>query len=373
MSDVSRRLRRDLLALLWKQPLWALPFTVFFAVLYARDWSELWLLFRASLVFSYCVRLGLLVVEYVILPRLALQPGEPERLRGFPVRGLWFTAGALASSYAAALIVHVWLIPSFLGSWRQAAGTGMFALLFTLVFSGIAYARAYYVQSVTRARAVEQSRAELAEAELRALRAQIHPHFLFNTLNTIAALIAENPAAAEETTTRLADVFRYTLAASERSHATLAQELAFVRDCLAIEHTRFGDRLRVEEAIEAGVESLLVPTLLLQPLVENATQHGVGARAGGGTVRLVARLEGGRLILEVGDDGPGFDPEAPARAGSFGLHSVRERLRLLGPPHALEIHRVPGGGTLARIVLPPAPLPAPRPLPPTPGDPSCRV
>ncbi len=373
MPRTRRPFRYELLTMLWQQPLWALPFALFFGVLYAGDWRGIVRVLEISVVFAFCVRFGLAAVTYLILPRLDPSRVEAMAGTGFPTRSLWYAVGAVVGSYVAAIIVHLWIWHQFLGGWRAFAGNGMFALLFTALFSGLSYARTFYLQAVDRARAVEQSRAELAEAELRALRAQINPHFLFNTLNTIASLIAEHPAEAEETTTRLAEAFRYTLAASERSHAPLADELAFVRGCLAIERVRFGERLRVVERIEPGTETAPVPTLLLQPLVENAVRHGIGARTTGGTLTLTARRDGERLILEVADDGPGFDPEQPPRGYGFGLRSVRERLRIAGPPHALEIQPAPGGGTCVRIVLPLSPTPAPdaaRPLPPQ-GDASC--
>jgi sensor histidine kinase YesM len=143
----------------------------------------------------------------------------------------------------------------------------------------------------------------------------------------------------------------------------LGDELAFVRSVIAIERMRFGERLRVEEAIEPGVESVSVPTLLLQPLVENAVQHGVGATPSGATVRIAARREGDLLRLEVTDDGPGFAPDgASAARGSgqgFGLRSVRERLKALGPPHALVIDSAPGRGARVSVTLPLAPPPHP--------------
>jgi sensor histidine kinase YesM len=179
----------------------------------------------------------------------------------------------------------------------------------------------------------------------------MNPHFLFNALNTIASMVREDPAAAEDTTTRLAELFRYALRASDRDHAPFADELSFVRDYLAIEHRRFGARLQVIESIAPGVDHVPVPTLLLQPLVENAVRHGIGPRTEGGVVRLAAHPKDDTLVIEIADDGPGFG--APAAAGNgFGLHSVRERLRVAGPPHALEIESSPGHGTRVRIVLP---------------------
>jgi two-component system LytT family sensor kinase len=222
------------------------------------------------------------------------------------------------------------------------------------LFGGIAYAMHFYRESMARARAVEAMRIELARAELRALRAQLQPHFLFNTLNSIASLIPSNPVAAEEMTTRLADIFRYALKASEREQAPLGEELAFLRAYLDIERARFGERLAVEERIEPGLEAVLVPTLLLQPLVENAVRHGVASRPAGGRLVLEAARSGDGLVLVVADDGPGFDPAAPGdpSGNGFGLHSVRERLRAAGLPDALAIDTAPGGGTRVTVTFP---------------------
>jgi LytS/YehU family sensor histidine kinase len=251
------------------------------------------------------------------------------------------------------------LLPGFLGSARAVAITGMFTLIFTAMIGGIISAVSYHRQAVQRAGAIERLRAELAEAELRALRAQVNPHFLFNALNTIAALVREQPAQAEETITQLAEVFRYTLRASDREHGRLGDELEFLRAYLNIERVRFGSRLAVQEHIEPGLESLLVPSLLLQPVVENAVLHGIAERTTGGTVSLSVRRDGERLILEIEDDGPGFDGRSSRSGNGFGLHSVRERLRGAGPPHDLAIESVPGRGTRVRITLPARLTPGP--------------
>jgi sensor histidine kinase YesM len=332
------------------QPLWAIPFALFFGTLYGPGTlGGYWMAYKMSLVFAYSIGVAIWVIASFVMPRLEAQGSGPSL--GIQI-GLCFVVAAILGSYVAAFIIHFTLFPGFMGSWRSVVISGLFALLFSLLFAGFNYAIVFYRMAVERAKAAEQARAELAQAELRALRAQINPHFLFNTLNSIASLIATQPRAAEETTTRLAEVFRYALQASDRDQAPLARELEFVRSLLAIERTRFGDRLRVEESIEPGLEAASVPTLLLQPLVENAVRHGVSDRPGGGTVRIAARREGDRLVLEVADDGPGIDDSAAPSGTGFGLHSVRERLRAAGPPHALEIDSAPGRGTRVRVLLP---------------------
>jgi LytS/YehU family sensor histidine kinase len=343
---------RSFIRLLWVQPLVSVPFALFFGTLFGMTPRAYWISYKLSLVFAYCIGLSIWAVRAFIMPRM---PGCEDRdtpRRQWQI-ALSFGAASVIGSYTAAFIIHNTILPGFMGSARNVVISGMYTVLFFGLFSGINFAIVFYRQAVERARAVEQARAELAQAELRALRAQINPHFLFNTLNSIASLIRENPDAAEDMTTRLAELFRYTLKGSEHDRVPLAQELAFVRGYLEIERTRFGDRLRVEESTEPGLDAVAVPSLLLQPVVENAVRHGVGARAEAGRVWLEARRDGEHLVLEVRDDGPGLDAAAATSDGTgFGLHSVRERLRALGPPHALDIDSGLERGTRVRITLP---------------------
>jgi signal transduction histidine kinase len=354
--DATRRSHtrgRTLVDALWQTPLWAIPFAAFFALLdEARGTRQVLLYYGVSVTFALVIRLAMWVAQWELIPRAARASGRPGQAPPLPIAIAIYAGTSVASSYLAAAIVHFTWIPGYLGSARSILMSGVFAAVFTLLVGGIVYARVFHRLAIERARAVEQMRAELAQAELRTLRSQMNPHFLFNALNTIAAMVREDPAAAEDTTTRLAELFRYALRASDRDHAPLADELAFVRDYLAIERRRFGARLRVTEDIAPGIGHVPLPTLLLQPLVENAVRHGIGPRAEGGVVRLAAHVKGDTLVVEIADDGPGFGAPAAASGNGFGLHSVRERLRVAGPPHALEIDSSPGRGALVRIVLP---------------------
>jgi two-component system LytT family sensor kinase len=173
---------------------------------------------------------------------------------------------------------------------------------------------------------------QVTEAELRALRAQINPHFLFNSLNTIANLIVTNPARAETMTLRLAKVFRHVLAQSSRPLVSIREEMEFLRTYLEIEEARFGSRLQVEIDVAEEVAAATVPSLILQPVVENALKHGLGPKPGPGRLWISARADGDRVCLSVEDDGVGPGASANgngARRHGVGLVNITERLATL--------------------------------------------
>ena len=213
-----------------------------------------------------------------------------------------------------------------------------------------------YWQRVLGLRHRERELVELAAtAQLAALRAQINPHFLFNSLNSIAQLIRADPDRAEACVERLAEMFRYVLHHGEKDFVPLADELKMAHAYLDIERARFGDRLRLETHIEPPSLQHLIPTLILQPLVENAVRHGLSRKRGGGTVRIDAALADGCLELVVDDDGLGMPAAAFERLyeRGIGLRNMRDRLeRLYGPAHLPEITSAPGTGTRVRLRLP---------------------
>ncbi len=195
-------------------------------------------------------------------------------------------------------------------------------------------------------------------SELKALRAQVNPHFLFNALNTIAALIPRNPGRAEETVEELAEVFRYALHRSEREWVRLGEELDAVQAYLNVEQARFGDRLGTQISAADGTRDVRIPAMIVQTLVENAVKHGVAALTTPGLVDLRAYISGSRLRIEVRDNGPGFRQSAlqrpPRPAAGYGLRNVRDRLRgYFGDAAHLSIGRDPGSGmTLVSIEMP---------------------
>ncbi|HEU0078668.1 MAG TPA: histidine kinase, partial [Longimicrobiaceae bacterium] len=193
------------------------------------------------------------------------------------------------------------------------------------IIVGMRYAWEYYRKYRDRELQASQLEAQLARAQLEALRSQIQPHFLFNTLNTISELVHESPDAADRMIVRLGDLLRLSVDNAGTQEVTLRRELDFLRAYLEIEQARFRDRLSVRLAIDPDTLDARVPNLLLQPLVENAIRQGIAERAGPGSIEVSAGREDGRLRLEVRDDGGGL-PAGGAVRERVGLGNTRARL-----------------------------------------------
>ncbi|MFQ6092593.1 MAG: sensor histidine kinase [bacterium] len=205
-------------------------------------------------------------------------------------------------------------------------------------------------------RDIEEKLRELtALSELKALKAQINPHFLFNTLNTIAALIPVDQEKAEATVHDLADLFRYTLDTAERELVTLREELDFVDLYLRIEKARFGKRLRVERSIDPECEKATVPALILQPIVENGLRHGIGHRKSGGTITITTRCDDQFCQIRIADDGPGIPKERlrEVLSSGRGLRNVNERLlNLYRESNGVAVESSEGHGTTVTLRIP---------------------
>jgi two-component system LytT family sensor kinase len=219
---------------------------------------------------------------------------------------------------------------------------------------GIGYGREYYRKFREREVRAAQLRTQLTQAQLQSLKMQLHPHFLFNTFNTISSLMHKNVDDADRVLARLGDLLRYSLHNVGVQEVTLREEIDFLQRYLEIEQTRFEDRLRVSISVEPEVLDCSVPNLILQPLVENAIRYAVAPRASGGCIEISARQVIGSLKISVIDDGPGL-PEGydiPANEG-VGLRNTRERLeQLYGENHRFILSNRSLKGLEVAIVIP---------------------
>ena len=240
-------------------------------------------------------------------------------------------------------------------------------IYFGVIAAGIA--RAYSVRYRARREQTVQLERQLAEARLDALRRQLDPHFLFNTLNVISSLVERDPRGVRRMISRLGGLLRFSIEGANTPEITLRQELSLLEQYLDIMQVRFQGRLDVDIQVDASAMDALVPNFVLQPLVENAVMHGVSKVEGTGRIELRARCVGDDIVITVRDNGPGLDPavgpDGTARltpsgngtlpsGGGVGLTNTRARLeQLYGAEQRLSLRRVsPEGGTVAEVVLP---------------------
>ena len=218
----------------------------------------------------------------------------------------------------------------------------------------ISHAVDYYRKYQERELSASRFKAQLVQAQLTALRSQLQPHFLFNTLNSIAVLMRKNSnEEAVDMLTGLADLLRVLFKNIEVQEVSLKEELEFLERYLEIEKVRFKDRLRVNMKIEPDTLEALVPNLILQPIVENAIRHGIEQRSASGLLEISAQRQNGTLSLEVRDDGPGLSPEDKPGEGQIGLANTRTRLRqLYGEAQSFELRNEVGGGAVATMAIP---------------------
>ena len=224
----------------------------------------------------------------------------------------------------------------------------MFYWLILSVTQGLEYHRRWQDDQLRSSRL----ETELARAELKSLKMQMEPHFLYNTLHTISEMVHVDPGAAERMIVRLGSLLRYTTETGSQE-VPLEREIDFLRAYLEIEQARFHDRLTVSIDVPDALLACTVPSLILQPLVENAIRHGTSRLAGAGTVRVAAAAEGDALVLRVADNGPGMRVPNPGCGTGVGLPNIRSRLRhLYGDAGVLELNPVEGGGLEAVVRMP---------------------
>lgn len=334
-----------------------LPFVVLYAIAVQMSGAPL---FGATL--SALVSVGTAAVLGLVAVRLMPVPANGRTLGAVLLRhvviGLVYSSiwtGVIAAQIYAKAPRAIW--EGFLSDairWQFLTGIILYSLLAAVVL---------VIETVARLREQER-RAARAEAlrvtaELQALRAQLNPHFLFNTLHSITALVRSEPRHAEVALERLAACLRHVLDVNSesREELPLGDELAFVRDYLALERMRFGDRLRVVEEVDPETLDAPVLAFLLQPLVENAIRHGLAPLARPVTLRIVARHVGEGLALEVADDGAGSDSRLASTGSGVGLRVVRQRLQArYGDAASLQVTTAPGEGCRVHVRIP-APVP----------------
>ena len=216
---------------------------------------------------------------------------------------------------------------------RHLGGNGAFwdiyiPLLFYFIQFGLFHLYEYYHQLQEEQKRAAQLRETALSSELVALKAQLNPHFLYNTFNTISASVPPEQERTRELIADLSDLFRYQLQASKTDWVPLREEFTFVKNFLGLEKARFHDRLQISTELPAELSECLVPPMILQPLVENAVRHGIAQEIEGGTVKVQARHVGDSLRLIVSDTGPGMKAPTSQKGSGIGLHNTRRRLRL---------------------------------------------
>jgi len=268
------------------------------------------------------------------------------------------------SCLACAYAVHYWVVDSLQLPQSAKPLSADFSKTFYVSFSGAlikyyapiivgGYVAIYYARLREQELRSATLATELAQAELRALKMQLQPHFLFNTLHSISTLVHTNAKGADVMIAQLSDLLRATLNAGAVEYAPLRQEMDFAGKYLAIEQTRFSDRLTIE--IDAAPETLdvEVPYLILQPLIENAIRHGVSKNPGAGIIRIEARLRGEKLYVTIADNGPGILTPARPTGGGVGLENTRARLeQAYAGRSELRLKRTAERGTIAELSLP---------------------
>src|SRR6266481_214390 len=290
----------------------------------------------------------------------------PIEFRPLNLRNLLLYFPALISFAGIHQVIHLavlWSItprwrrqfPALIDCYRAYFGFGFYIdLIIALLIVIAAHALLYYQNFRASELAQSSLKAQLAQAQLRALKMQLHPHFLFNTLHSISSLVLEDPRKANSMIARLGDFLRLTVENSEQQLVTLKEETEFLRCYLDIEQVRFGDRLTVALELEPQTLSVQVPHLILQPVVENAIQHAIAPRTARGHINIEAKRLNNLLRLEVRDDGPGIaSNDALLGTEGVGLSNVRARLhQIYGSNFRFELMNARNGGLTVVMEIP---------------------
>src|SRR5438876_884899 len=344
---------------------WTLVSVIFAAVSFAAAIGE------NNKEFGFVSALRLNLVQFylwAILSPLLLRFSRrfPIEFRPLNLRNLLLYFPALISFAGIHQTIHLavlWSItprlrrqfPDLIDCYRAYFGFGFYIDLIIASLIIIAVHALVYYQNFRASELAQSSlKARLAQAQLKALKMQLHPHFLFNTLHSISSLVLEDPPRANAMIARLGDFLRLTLEHSDQQMVTLNEEIEFLRCYLEIEQVRFGDRLSVDFRMEPTTLSAHVPHLILQPVVENAIQHAVAPRATAGCIKIEAKRVGTSLRLEVKDNGPGIKTSGGfVERQGLGLRNVDARLRrIYGEEFSFEMTNAPEGGLTVVIEMP---------------------
>jgi signal transduction histidine kinase len=299
-----------------------------------------------------------LQVPWIFRLQQQIRLDRGHRLSGYALHAA-ASVTVMATFYLGRLFFYslIWQQPLD-GFWRAAAagfyGRNMVDIAFYWATVGLSYSFGLYQRFKSEELKAAQLEARLVETELKALRQQMHPHFLFNTMNTVAVLVREGRTGEAVTLlSRLSSLLRMSLDQTGVPEVTLRQELDFLERYIEIQQMRFSDRLTVTVDIAPDAMNARIPNLLLQPLVENAILHGVAPKTGPGRVDVRGRIEDGDVHLEVRDDGPGLPAGAGRTREGIGLANTRERLtKIYGARGRMVLRSSPGQGVVVEIVLP---------------------
>jgi two-component system, LytTR family, sensor kinase len=344
---------------------WTLVSIIFAAISYAAAIGE------NNKEFGFVAALRLNLVQFylwAILSPLLFRFSRrfPIEFRPLNVRSLLLYFPALISFAGIHQTIHLAVLWSITPRWRQrypalidcyrayfAFGFYIDVIIALLIVVAV-HALLYYQNFRASELAQSSLKTQLAQAQLRALKMQLHPHFLFNTLHSISSLVLEDPPKANSMIARLGDFLRLTLENSNQQLVSLKEETDFLRCYLEIEQVRFGDRLTVAFELEPQTLSAQVPHLILQPVVENAIQHAIAPRATRGHINIEAKRLNSLLRLEVRDNGPGITSDSdPLRAEGVGLSNVRARLhQIYGSDSRFEFMNAKDGGLAVVMEIP---------------------
>jgi two-component system, LytTR family, sensor kinase len=247
-----------------------------------------------------------------------------------------------------------WGEPFWATAWRSFYGRNIIDVMFYWAVVAYGFTQDTYHRYRSEELKAAQLEARLIETELKALREQLHPHFLFNTLNTVAVLVREQKNDdAVNLIARLSSLLRMTLDSGRTQEVTVRQEMDFLDRYIEIQKARFSDRLSVGISIEPAAMAARIPHLLLQPLVENAILHGIAPKPGPGRIEISGRVDDGKLHLEVSDDGGGLPAMGGRPREGIGLSNTRERIaKIYGAAGQLTLRNEPGRGLRVQIILP---------------------